>query len=110
MTNFFRLCGLMALVVTAPMLGSAAQTPQKPNSSRESDVTAVLVDVVVRDRAGQPVADLKPEEFQIYEDGSLQAPGSFTPIFRDQSPAGASRAPGTVLPSTAAAGAGAPAQ
>jgi VWFA-related protein len=43
-------------------------------------VTAVLVDVVVRDRRGQPVKDLTQADFEILEDGVPQTIGSFTPI------------------------------
>jgi VWFA-related protein len=49
-------------------------------------VTAILVDVVVRDRAGEPVTDLGPEDFEVIEDGVRQDVGSFTPIFRDETP------------------------
>jgi VWFA-related protein len=75
------LLGTVALSGSVPRL--AAQAPAKSDSSREGDVTAILVDVVVRDRAGQPVADLKPGDFQIVEAGVSQELGSFTPIFRD---------------------------
>ena len=110
MTYISRLCRLIALiVVTATVPGSAGHTPQTPNA-RESDVTAVLVDVVVRDRAGQPVPDLNPEDFQIYEDGTLQEPGSFTPIFRDQSTAGVAAPALTVPPSATSPAAVSPAQ
>jgi VWFA-related protein len=51
-------------------------------SERGSDVTAILVDVVVRDKAGNPVRDLRPDEFVITEDGVEQDIGSVTPIFR----------------------------
>jgi VWFA-related protein len=47
-----------------------------------SGVTAILVDVVVRDKAGNPVRDLRPEDFKITEDGVEQQIGSVTPIFR----------------------------
>ena len=66
------------LIVAGP--GTAA-APQQ-TSSRASDVTAILVDVVVRDRAGEPVTDLAPDEIEILEDGVVQEIGSFTPIFK----------------------------
>lgn len=47
-----------------------------------SRATAILVDVVVRDRQGRPVLDLKPEEFEIAEDGVPQDVGSFTLVSR----------------------------
>ena len=40
----------------------------------------MLVDVVVRDRRGQPVKDLTQADFEILEDGVAQTIGSFTPI------------------------------
>src|SRR5207342_3056998 len=46
-------------------------------------VSAILVDVVVRDRKGDPVPDLTQADFEIYEDGERQNLGSFTPIFLD---------------------------
>ncbi len=42
---------------------------------------AVLVDVVVRDRRGQPVRDLTQADFEVLEDGVPQTIGSFTPVF-----------------------------
>lgn len=38
----------------------------------------VLVDVVVKDSAGRPVHGLKPEDFEIYEDGKPQHVASFS--------------------------------
>jgi VWFA-related protein len=68
-----------ALMLVAGPGTSAA--PQQ-TSSRASDVTAILVDVVVRDRAGEPVTDLSTDELEILEDGVVQEIGSFTPIFK----------------------------
>jgi VWFA-related protein len=61
----------------------AAQTAaQAPRQSYESQVTAVLVDVVVRDKKGRPVTDLRAEDFEIREDGVPQKIGSFTLVNR----------------------------
>lgn len=65
---------------------SAGAAPQQPQPQRApgtltEGVTAVLVDVVVRDRRGQPVKDLTAADFEVLEDGVPQALGSFTPIF-----------------------------
>ena len=38
-------------------------------ASLNEGVTAVLVDVVVRDRRGQPVRDLTAADFEVLEDG-----------------------------------------
>lgn len=75
----------LALLVIA--LAGAAGSAQQPQTPRRADqtlnegVTAVLVDVVVRDKRGQPVRDLAQSDFQIIEDGVPQSIGSFTPFF-----------------------------
>lgn len=61
-----------------------AQQPQPP-AQRAPDtvtqgVTAVLVDVVVRDRRGQPVRDLTQADFQVFEEGVRQPIGSFSRV------------------------------
>src|SRR6188508_2494924 len=57
------------------------QAAQRAAGSEKAGVTAVLVDVVVRDKKGMPVRDLQESDFEILEDGASQAVGSFTPIF-----------------------------
>ena len=55
-----------------------AQPPQDPSRQvirRQIDV--VTTDVIVRDNRGQFVADLKKEEFEVYEDGVQQEVVSF---------------------------------
>jgi VWFA-related protein len=49
----------------------AAQTPQETPVFRTS-TAAVMVDVVVRDRAGQPVVGLTREDFEVFEDSAPQ--------------------------------------
>ena len=96
----------LALLMTTGHLQaqrSADRTP-RPDSQR-SDVTAILVDVVVRDRGGEPVADLSLSDFEIYEDGVRQEIGSLTPIFRGDS----KRATSAPVAGSTAAGAAAPA-
>ena len=61
----------------------AAQTPQgqpprRASGIMQSETTAILVDVVVRDKKGQPVTDLTTSDFEVYEDGVLQDVGSMT--------------------------------
>lgn len=53
----------------------AAQTAD--NSVIKSSVSEVLLDVVVRDKRGKPVTDLKPEQVAVYEDGVRQNVRSF---------------------------------
>ena len=67
---------VMALVTTlgvqsAPPTGSASPTPppgQPPSQRFATGTTAVLVDVVVRDSRGAPIVDLKPADFELFED------------------------------------------
>ena len=69
---------LAALSNTQPAAQSAAQTfdPQ----SFTSATTAILVDVVVRDRKGQLVTDLSAADFDIAEDGVPQKVDTFTRV------------------------------
>src|SRR5262249_40292246 len=69
-----------------------AQEPAKPSGQaqkpRTSDQGAtvrigseeVLLDVVVRDKKGRPVADLKADEIEVYEDGVKQQINSFRKV------------------------------
>jgi VWFA-related protein len=88
MTDAFRTCTVGAVMAALVSVGAQAgpQAPARPDS-RRSDVTAILVDVVVRDNTGNPVADLRPDEFVVTEDGQTQKVGSFTPIFKPSAPA-----------------------
>jgi VWFA-related protein len=53
-----------------------AQQPQQPTFRVQVDY--VEVDVVVTDREGKLVRDLKKEDFQVFEDGKPQAINTFT--------------------------------
>ncbi|MFL6278522.1 MAG: VWA domain-containing protein, partial [Vicinamibacterales bacterium] len=56
------------------------QSPPAPRASGvvQAETTAILVDVVVRDKRGQPVTDLTANDFELYEDGVLQDVGALT--------------------------------
>ena len=69
----------LALLLILPAV-PGAQEPQRAPGTIKEGVTAVLVDVVVRDRRGQPVKDLTQADFEILEDGVPQTIGSFTPV------------------------------
>ena len=77
-----------------------AQEPQRAAGTLKEGVTAVLVDVVVRDKRGQPVRDLTEADFELSEDGVAQTIGSFTPI---QGPPAAPKAATAAAPAPAAA-------
>jgi VWFA-related protein len=81
----------LAAVLAAPMaLGlraqnapaQPAQQPPPPDPAAQtpvfrSDINVVRVDVIVTDRQGNPVHDLKAEDFEVTEDGKPQAIQTF---------------------------------
>ena len=66
-------CGLAASAALAARQPAAPQAPPRFRSS----VDLVLVDVIVRDRNGAPVRDLKADDFELFEDGVRQQILSF---------------------------------
>jgi VWFA-related protein len=72
---------LAARQATAPS-GPAAGQAVRTKDIDATAVTAIVVDVVVRDRDGKPVTDLKASDFELYEQKVLQDVGSFTPVNR----------------------------
>lgn len=68
---------LLAAVATAAL--ATAQAPsQAPVPTFKSEVNYIEVDVRVTDERGQFVRDLRPEDFQILEDGKPQAVAAFS--------------------------------
>jgi VWFA-related protein len=97
----------IVLLVSAAAVARQQQTaPQRAGSITEG-VTAVLVDVVVRDRRGQPVRDLTESDFELLEDGVPQKISSFAPVAAV--PATGAGSAGPPLPTAAASAEGAPA-
>jgi VWFA-related protein len=72
--------GALTLIATITIAGASHQQPERAPGTIREGVTAVLVDVVVRDKRGQPVRDLTQADFEVFEDGARQSIGSFTPI------------------------------
>ena len=60
---------LAAFVLLWPPLSASVQT-QQPVA--RVGTTGVLIDATVMDRKGQPVLDLRPDEFELFEDGKRQ--------------------------------------
>lgn len=58
--------------ILALALATPAQEPQEPVI--RVDVEEILVDIVVRDRRGRPIRDLRPEEIEVFEDGVKMDP------------------------------------
>jgi VWFA-related protein len=61
----------------ATLLAAAAIAQTGENLVMKSSVREVLLDVVVRDKHGKPVKDLKPEQLTVYENGVKQNVRSF---------------------------------
>ena len=76
----------------APPLVAQQQAPpaQRATGTVKSDATAILVDIVVRDKRGDPVTDLSAADFEVEEDGVRQQVGSVT-LFSSPEPAAAER-------------------
>src|ERR1051326_4393283 len=72
----------LLLVCAAGALVSAGQNqqpaPQAQQPTFKLRVDYVEVDVVVTDRQGALIRDLKKEDFQVLEDGKAQAINAFT--------------------------------
>jgi len=103
--------------VGATSLVTQAQQPPPPQPAAhatgtvQAGVTAVLVDVVVRDKHGMPVRDLQQADFEVLEDGVVQTIGSFTPNFEEApaaATAAAASAPAAPAPTAAPASEAAP--
>jgi VWFA-related protein len=74
------------------------QQPKSTSQKNNDEVvristTLVQVDVSVTDRKGRPVTDLKPEEFEIYEDGRRQQITNFS--YNSSESAGTPASPST---------------
>lgn len=72
------------VVAFAASVLAATQQPQEPFKAAAS---AVTVDVVVRDPRGQPVTDLRREDFQLVEDGVVQQVKDFARVGNAPPPA-----------------------
>lgn len=86
--------GLLLIITTglspAPVCGQTLGQPTVPQD--QDDVVRVRsnevrLDVVVRDKKGRPIKDLKPGDFEILEDGVAQKVESFRFISREPAPA-----------------------
>jgi len=91
------------LFAAGPLTAAQQQQNAARANSAPTTVSAILVDVVVRDRKGDPVKDLTQGDFEIYEDGVKQDVGSMTPIFLPEPAAPANAAaPAAAAPAVAA--------
>src|SRR5262244_739948 len=65
---------LASVLVTANRAQTLERKPVNPDQDDVIKVTSNLVnlDVVVKDRKGKPITDLKAEDFTVFENGTLQ--------------------------------------
>jgi VWFA-related protein len=75
-----RLCGSLLVAAMAMMfLGSLAVNAQEPIETIRIQTRVVFLDALVKDkRTGIPISDLKPENFQVFDDGQPRAISYFT--------------------------------
>lgn len=59
---------------------SGQQQPERSDQRIRSGINFVRVDVIVTDGKGQPVLDLKPEDFSVSEDGKAQTIEQFSVV------------------------------
>ncbi len=92
-----------AALLAAPSPGAVVAQPPAADETPVfgSSTAAVVVDVVVRDKKGRLVRDLRAEDFDLREDGVKQTIGSFQ-VF-DQKPESVDAPAPTVAPSAAPA-------
>jgi VWFA-related protein len=105
---------IAALAALAVAVLGAQPPAQRASGTVQARVTAVLVDVVVRDKRGDPVRDLAQSDFQLLEDGVPQTIASFTPVFAGavaavpEAPSSSPSAPHPAARSAAAVGSPSP--
>ena len=70
------------LIISASLILMAAAPPAlpQPQSAAKTNVDEVLLDLVVRDKKGKPITDLKPEEITITDNGVKQTILSFRQV------------------------------
>src|SRR5262245_1022083 len=78
---------VLGVILVAALSAQAPPRPQQPAQPEGQErptfrlsVDLVTNDVVVRDVKGNFISDLKPEEFQVFEDGVLQDLASLTVV------------------------------
>ena len=68
----------------SPQPPAATAPPQEPARAQQppirTGINFVRVDAIITDNKGNPILDLKPEEFQIFEDNKPQKIESFSVV------------------------------
>jgi VWFA-related protein len=93
---------LLAALLTATAAAAAPQPPPKPEAAPvfPTGTQAVVLDVVVRDNKGRTVSDLRPEEFEVLEEGRPKAIVGFR--FVERAPPFPPTTPGAPAPAAEA--------
>lgn len=74
-----RLLVILAALLAIILVGSHSAAAQEPVETIRINTRVVFMDALVKDkRTGVPIADLKPENFEIYDDGNLRPVSYFT--------------------------------
>jgi VWFA-related protein len=106
------LAAALALLVAGAAPAARQQQARRAEGTVQAGVSAVLVDVVVRDKKGEPVRDLRQDEIRLTEDGVAQTIGSFAAVIDGKigGPGAAAAAPAAPAPlaSRAVVGSAAP--
>src|SRR6478672_2863167 len=77
-TSLIRRTVILGAVVAVASKTSASPTAQQPPSVFRSRLNLVSVDVIVRDKSGAVVRDLKASDFEVREDGRPQEIKNFS--------------------------------
>lgn len=80
--------GIRALLPTVVVICAFAQSPPPvvpPSTVIKANVEEVSIDLIVRDKNGRPIRDLRPEEVHITDDGAPSAIKTLRLIRRGQS-------------------------
>jgi len=76
---------VLTVALAAEALVGAQQRPRetpRTGDAYTAATTAILVDVVVRDKRGRPITDLTKDDFEIFENTVPQTVGSFSVVSR----------------------------
>ncbi len=76
-------CLLLTFFITANSAFIQAQNPQKDDDKITLSASEVVLDIVVRDKKGKIVKDLKASDFEVFEDEVRQDVTSFRLVARD---------------------------
>lgn len=95
-------------LVSSLLLAVASPPPAQQPPVTRMTTTGVLIDVSVVDRQGRPVLDLRPEEFELEEDGKRQQIGAVSLVHAGVSRAAESATQPPTAPTGVQAPAGAP--